>query len=406
MLKAVIADDERKVRSVLFKKGNWDALGIQIVGEAEDGDSLCALLEEHRPHIVLTDMRMPGLCGAELIRFIRSRYEDIQILIVSGYQDFEYLRQAISAQAVDYILKPVEAQELNKSLQRAVEQIHSSAEKAREAQENNRNAYLVEESILNRFFDGLNVSDVELIPLLGPESGTSTLRAGVLRFFGMETVCAEHFGGDSLLLRYGLLNMLSELLQPCAKAFCRTGSKDIAVILWGDTSEKRCSMLADDIRKKLETHLRISAALGLSEEGTCLASLPGLYAHAEETLPYLSRELDGGIWFYGANSLPSRVHEYIERYYSSGLTAEAVASHFFVSQQHLSKLFKDRFGLSPYEYITYLRVERAKEMLLAGCYKSREIVMELGFSDESHFSRTFKKHTGLSPRAYQERTKP
>lgn len=123
MYKVLIADDEPWSRTVVSSLGAWEPLGLQLVGEAEDGLEAVRLVGELNPHILITDMRMPGLEGVELLQELARRYPELRIVIMSGYQDFVYLKQAIRSQAVEYLLKPVNPEELNDALSRCAESL-------------------------------------------------------------------------------------------------------------------------------------------------------------------------------------------------------------------------------------------------------------------------------------------
>lgn len=112
MLRVIIADDEPKVNLLLQKIVNWESLGFEIAGTAQDGISALELVRKERPDLLMTDIRMPGCDGMELIRQAKVIKSDIAIIVVSGYRQFEYARTALKYGVEDYLLKPVKADEL------------------------------------------------------------------------------------------------------------------------------------------------------------------------------------------------------------------------------------------------------------------------------------------------------
>jgi two-component system response regulator YesN len=96
------------------------------------------------------------------------------------------------------------------------------------------------------------------------------------------------------------------------------------------------------------------------------------------------------------------IRDYLDQNFTRKQSLQKLSDTYFLSKEHISKIFKEEFGMNLFEYITELKIEKAKLMLSANQAKVREIAEELGFNDESHFSKTFKKYTGLSPRAYRE----
>lgn len=118
MWKAIIADDEKLICRLIETLIDWESLDMEIVGKAENGLEALRMVEELHPHLLITDIRMPGCDGLELIRQARELSPNIEIVIISGYAHFEYAKTAIAYGVGSYILKPVNQAELNKTLQK------------------------------------------------------------------------------------------------------------------------------------------------------------------------------------------------------------------------------------------------------------------------------------------------
>jgi len=123
----IIIDDESLIRKGTIKKLQPIQDKVTCIGEAANGKEALELIEASNPDIIITDMNMPVLDGGQLLSILTERYPDKRIIVISGYKDFEYMKQAISAQAVDYILKPFHKEELQKSVLNAISIIDSSA---------------------------------------------------------------------------------------------------------------------------------------------------------------------------------------------------------------------------------------------------------------------------------------
>lgn len=104
--KILIVDDEYIMRQSIKHLLNWEQEGFSIVGEAGNGQEALDLVEVVKPHIVITDIVMPKMNGIDLTKYLHIKYPDIQIIILSGYNDFEIVKNAFSFGAADYILKP------------------------------------------------------------------------------------------------------------------------------------------------------------------------------------------------------------------------------------------------------------------------------------------------------------
>ncbi len=117
-MKVLIADDEDRVCRLIYRLIKWDELDMEVAAIAHNGLEVLSMIEEHRPDIVITDIRMPGLDGLEMIRRAKELDGTLEFIIISGYRHFEYAQNAIRYGAGDYLLKPVKEAELYSVLER------------------------------------------------------------------------------------------------------------------------------------------------------------------------------------------------------------------------------------------------------------------------------------------------
>ena len=122
MLRVLLVEDEQKDLQLLKKLIPWDELGLVFSGAAEDGRLALDMDEQIHPDIVITDIVLPHQDGVTLAQQIRKRRRDVHILLVSGHQDFQYARSAITAEVDAYILKPIREEELRQVLEKVTAQ--------------------------------------------------------------------------------------------------------------------------------------------------------------------------------------------------------------------------------------------------------------------------------------------
>lgn len=122
-LRVIVIDDEMLIRKLIRMKIDTKRLNPEIVGEYANGMTALKSLEETKPDIVISDICMPEADGLLFSEECVKRFPEIKIILVTGYDDFEYARRSIKAGVFDYILKPVQEEELNASLQRAANEI-------------------------------------------------------------------------------------------------------------------------------------------------------------------------------------------------------------------------------------------------------------------------------------------
>lgn len=121
--RVLLVDDEEEIRSGISRKIDWASLGFALVGEAGNGEEALEQAEQLHPDVVLTDIKMPFMDGLELCRHLRQSLPGAKLVVFSGFDDFEYARQAVSMGVFEYILKPINAQELSQVLIRLREQL-------------------------------------------------------------------------------------------------------------------------------------------------------------------------------------------------------------------------------------------------------------------------------------------
>ncbi|RCW74825.1 response regulator [Saliterribacillus persicus] len=123
MKKVFLVDDEAIIRRSMAKNIEWEKEGYFYCGDASDGETALPLIEKHKPDILITDIKMPFMDGLELSRKIKNIMPDIQIIILSGHDEFEYAQKAIEIQVAEYCLKPVSADDLHNILHKVSKQI-------------------------------------------------------------------------------------------------------------------------------------------------------------------------------------------------------------------------------------------------------------------------------------------
>jgi two component transcriptional regulator, araC family len=155
LYKILLVDDEEEVRKSIIKKINWEEEGFLVVGDAENGVEALEKIENLNPDLVFTDIRMPYMDGLELINEINIRYPLIKSMIFSGFDDFDYAKEAIKMGVIEYVLKPVSAPELTEILRKVHKNLDAELDKKRDIEKLKR-GYLASLPILReQFLNGL-----------------------------------------------------------------------------------------------------------------------------------------------------------------------------------------------------------------------------------------------------------
>lgn len=118
MYRVMIIDDEMSARRLLHASIDWEELGLEFVGEAASGIEAINIIDDLRPDIVFVDIFMPFMNGIEFTKVATQRYPDLVIIVLTGFDDFEYARQCVCLPVVEYMLKPIVRQDVHDVLVR------------------------------------------------------------------------------------------------------------------------------------------------------------------------------------------------------------------------------------------------------------------------------------------------
>lgn len=157
MLRVLIVDDEPFIIEGMYHIVDWQALGLKIVGHARHGEKALQLLEEKMVDILITDIRMPTMDGLQLISRVRETYPYMDIIVLSGFNEFNYLKEAMKYGIENYLLKPVNVEELTATLNRIIQKLNNESMSMTKQDE-----MILRQHILTRLLQD-NISFEELI---------------------------------------------------------------------------------------------------------------------------------------------------------------------------------------------------------------------------------------------------
>jgi len=124
LLKLIIADDERIIRETISHLIDWNSLGIELIGSCSDGIEAYNMILDESPDIVMTDIRMPGLSGLELVERISQTCLNTQFILLSGFGEFEYAKTAMKYKVHHYLLKPCNEEQIIESMKEVIQKYY------------------------------------------------------------------------------------------------------------------------------------------------------------------------------------------------------------------------------------------------------------------------------------------
>lgn len=300
MHKILIVDDE-----AIFRKGLRKmiaALGEQwdVVGEAKDGYEAIELIEQLKPDVLLTDIRMPRMDGIQLQQLARERVPDLVCVVISGYDEFSYVQQSLRMGVKDYLLKPIEREQLADVLGK-LETHLEQREELRAQPGDSREEMLLRRQVGDRLFEGLlrgysGDGDLELLRSVGVELPHSHYACMVVKL-DKHSVDQERFlQADPSLFQLYIQQFANELLNRRMNAYCFAFSDTevVALINCQSTPEARTKLVenAESLRREIKALSKLTVTIGIGRTGEGIGSVSRSYHDAEIAL--LHRLIAGG----------------------------------------------------------------------------------------------------------------
>ena len=212
MYKILIVDDEPHILEGLKHVVNWEEHGIEISAQAHNGVEALEILDKNKVHILLSDIRMPKMDGLELIRRVKQKGWNIRFIILSGHDDFMYIKEAVKLGMENYLLKPVDKEELSRTLLNTIEKIESDLYKnITERQGMN----VFRENILNRWVSN-RIDENELLeksPHVNIKLKGNEYTAAIVKVFPHTKASAGESENKQNLADFAVLNICSEMTQ-------------------------------------------------------------------------------------------------------------------------------------------------------------------------------------------------
>lgn len=297
LYRIILVDDEEEVRKGIIKKIEWEALGFEVVGDAENGEDALEKIEQLEPDVVMTDIRMPYMDGLTLTGKIRQKYPSIKVLIFSGFDDFEYAQQAIKLNVTEYILKPVNVEELTEILNRVRESLDEEIEQRRNVsllRESYRNSLpIIRELFLSDMVRG--TVDLPQIEMKLREYEVDVLFAKKWIAAVIDVEAEEMTDGKSLSLHkeQELIPIsVRKLVEDNLKDYCRftifNSYAGITVIAAIDEENTQTGLidLLGDICKESKRILEVPITIGIGYNCTSLDQIGSSYQAAVDALGY------------------------------------------------------------------------------------------------------------------------
>lgn len=360
MLTVMIVDDMDYARLELRRLELWgEKTGFCIVEEAKNGMDALLKLDSKQVDLIVTDIKMPKIDGIELLKKIMEKNLCSCVVLLSDYSDFNYVRQGLVLGAFDYLKKPVNKAEFEKLLGRAKEYILSKKKEIERVKQ-------LEEKLEEKVEVYFPKADVNQI--------IGIIEAGDLKAINVGTHIVHVIGVNS---NYDIIKVESVLK----------------------------SVILEITKHIFEKYIWLDKFLSISRiEKIDFSECDSIEAISKE-FNQIIRKIVSTINMLNYNNSGSEivnqvcncVLENVDIQISLGLVADKL----HMNKTYISEVFKQKTGIGFVEYLTIVKMERAKKLLIEDNLKIYEIGANLGYRDIEYFSRQFKKFTGHTPVEYR-----
>lgn len=355
MYRLVIADDELLVRKGLTQRIDWYALGFEICGQFEDGENVIEYVKNNPVDVIFSDVQMLSVSGLEVARWVAANCPDTKIVLLSGYKEFDYVREALQANVYDYVLKPVNLSEVARVFEKIKEELNKrngevgghiatlfAYRESEEFREIAKNAARLAEIISGGVQEAEYKENYEEWIGAVKRSEKRHVPTYVFQLFDMLYECLEK-KGIYLPEELGKTNVYQRIAS------------------WNER----------EVEKNIETIL--------------LDIANSVYSTKVVT----------------KSNIVSRAKEYVDQHIGEDFSVDDVADSMYLSKGYFIREFKARAGITLMDYARRRRMEKAVELIKEGITSPGELAKAVGYSDLKYFQKSFKKHTGYSIREYQ-----
>lgn len=386
MYRILIIDDEPIVKIALRSILPWENYGFSICGTASNGLEALSLINSQNPDIIITDLKMPEMDGLKLIQTLKEQDYPGEILVLSNYEDFDFVRSALLLGAADYLLKiKIQPDTLLACLNKTVEKL--AAKKKIVPLETMELRKEPIEKLLLDFFMGQDELDAFLKKHAEAQL-TFMKESCAICYVTFEKFSSnEAFSISQNLLRDMILDAVQGILQP----YILTLNEYSALVLFSQKELSGSGIMVEQLVKKLYNRFTMYQSFAPD-----MPYQEALADYEEARLAYQGFSKNEG--HYKADI--AKTLEYIEQNYMHRLTLSSISANVNLSPSYLCRIFKTEVGTNITSYLNNLRVRKAASLIRENDLSLKEISALVGIDDQLYFSRLFKKCMGISPSEY------
>ena len=381
----LLVEDEAALLSSLKNDFPWASYGMDTVLCAENAFAALALSREQFPDLLVTDLKMPGMTGLELAKKLLEDPRPLAVIFVSAYSDVPYLKEALQLRAVDYLLKPIDFDELHTAVLHSLDQLHRQYREKGNATLLSAYQQDLKCSVLSALL--MRREDHHLLLAQAEAVGLKNSYWSVCFFSRCQT---QDEASMKLLAQRRLGPLLTEAffvsLNEALSALVLETAQAPGEALEGFASAFRLAYPGWDRGFLFAKHPGLQPLYGIGAE---------VLLEAADANPSLSR-------FPNSDNLCGQIIDYINAHIQDhALSATTIARDLHYTTSYICAIFKKERNQTIHGYINDVRMETASRLLLETRMKIDQIAQATGYDSESYFCRVFRKKYATNPAKYR-----
>ncbi|KWX69954.1 response regulator [Paenibacillus jilunlii] len=384
----LVADDERVIREGIRRTIGQISPDHQVFVAAKAEEAV-KIMEEQRIHIVLTDILMPGMSGLEFMKISKRRYPYVKWVVISAHSEFSYAQEAVRLGARDYLLKPIGKNKLLELINNLTAEIEQDNDMSKQGERLKASLRFLREGVFQRLASGLDIGNLDIEPFIED-----------YKHFYMVMVQLDAEDRSIRLEHFIVENVLSELIELHGRGFVVSYGRQSLLGLITLREDASIQQFQSEVKEHLSHYIKIPFQVihsGLSYDFSTVPQVVKRMSEASASQVLELEPMKGS----GEKAIDVALH-YIKEHFYEDLSLEKMASVVFLNPAYFSQLFKQKTGQGYKEYVTSLRLEQAKLLLLNPRLKLAEIAERVGYQDMKHFTQMFRKRYQLTPTEYRQ----
>ena len=422
MYKVLLVDDEYMITEGLKRLIPFDKWDMEVVATANHADDALDYVREHPVDIVISDVNMPDKTGLEMIQEMKDLLPDAYYILLSGYQEFDYVKKAMNLSVVDYLVKPVDKVELGHLLEKIVTQLREKVQEPEIlSQQLDEEAFLAYLTQKENWWIGLSKEKQGdfVIPyyvlgqdwqiVLADQEFEGLL---VMPFEAPYQINFEKWKRDvEKSLFYGSVNLdqsesLFSYYEPIYRVIIQGNLQQIIdeltllekIVLENtprvSITKQLFTQFVMDVFHLFE-HLKADDMTDIVKNIHAITTFEDLVAYTKETLTSFFGQ-------YRMNENVVSVLEVIGRDYQKELSLKNISKDLFINPVYLGQLIKKETNSTFAELLNKQRIKAAQQLLLSTNDSIEDICYTVGYSNVGYFYKVFRKLCGKSPKAYRK----